>query len=87
MSNPTLEFPVPLVNQPFVINTWLATIMVTCTCKPTSQPFLLVGPIGAIARCPTCQREFQFQAVQMMPDGNVGFRLAYKSSTSNLVTQ
>jgi hypothetical protein len=61
---------VPIVGQPFSINGWFPTVLLTCHCE-AKAPVMI--PRGAAAQCPGCKKLYTIQQIAFTPDGNVNF--------------
>ena len=68
---------VPIVGQPFSVESWFVTVLAVCHCE-AHQAFFLAGRMGATAECPKCHRRYQLVRVASRPDGQmeIGINLA-----------
>lgn len=67
---------VPIVGQPFELNTWLVQILLTCKCE-APKPVLIIGQPGSAAgQCPSCLKIYTLLTIGINPAGQPSFNVA-----------
>jgi hypothetical protein len=67
---------VPIIGQPYAIDEWYLTAVLTCKCGGQPSSCLVSSIAGMVGVCPACKRGFQLQGVQMSPEGQLEFVVA-----------
>jgi hypothetical protein len=53
---------VPIVGAAYTLKGWFLTLNLVCNCE-AKESLLLVGSLGAVAKCPACHAAYQLQGV------------------------
>ncbi len=66
----------PIIGLPYAIKGWFLTLNLVCNCD-AKEPIMVVGSLGAVAKCPACNRVFQVQGAQSDAANNrMSFQIA-----------
>lgn len=66
------HFGVPIVGQPFILQSGFLTLLLVCQCEK-KVPLMLTGHSPSI--CPACLKAFQLESAHINADGSVNAKI------------